>query len=324
MRQARPATVWPAGLWRRGSSSGCRDRSLTAHHRRAAAARIDHLGWLPRPPTAGRGDLPLFPQFPLRLARRPEPSRLAHTTPRLSPEHPLRAGALDTRRRTCDEQRPAPEYEHDQPTRTPRTPGPPCEPQPHHPRTINQTMAINPYPSTTNMTNGLENRRFWTRPWSRCRAPGSAFERSRAAWLATVRGPGRWRRIGTRRRYRADPWAEFYRALAERDQAPQDELPCELVSVEVSLDQVADLRTGRAQAALGLPRLRPTRAQWPAFQAVGERLASHGAHGIVYASPARARAVCLCVFEAGFPSLKQSGEPLRIDVPPPPPRGLRT
>lgn len=143
-----------------------------------------------------------------------------------------------------------------------------------------------------------------------------------------IPGPGRWQRIGTRRLYLADTeqtaWAEFYRALAERGQAPQDELPCELVSVEVSLDQVADLRTGRARAALGLPRLRPTRAQWPAFQAVGERLASHGARGIVYASAARARAVCLCVFEAGFPGLKQSGEPLRIDVPPPPPRGLRT
>jgi len=30
----------------------------------------------------------------------------------------------------------------------PRTPGPPHKPQPHHPATTNQTMAINPYPLT--------------------------------------------------------------------------------------------------------------------------------------------------------------------------------
>src|SRR5690349_14449068 len=72
----------------------------------------------------------------------------------------------------------------------------------------------------------------------------------------SIPGPGRWQRIGTPWLCLADTeqtaWAEFYRALAERGQAPQDELPCEMVS-EVSLDRVADLRTGTARAALGWP-----------------------------------------------------------------------
>lgn len=80
-----------------------------------------------------------------------------------------------------------------------------------------------------------------------------------------IPAPGRWQRIGTPRHYLADTertaWAEFYRALAERGQAPQDQLPCELISVAVALDRVADPRTGRARAMLGLPRLRPTRSQ---------------------------------------------------------------
>ena len=40
-----------------------RDRPLRAHHRRAAAARVDHQGRLhPRPAAAGRGGLPLPPR----------------------------------------------------------------------------------------------------------------------------------------------------------------------------------------------------------------------------------------------------------------------
>jgi RES domain-containing protein len=143
-----------------------------------------------------------------------------------------------------------------------------------------------------------------------------------------VPSAGRWQHAGTRRLYLADSeetaWAEFYRALAERGQPPQDEMPCELIHMRVELARVADLRTEKARRALGLPRLRPTRHQWPPFQNVGERLEAEGAQAIVYASAARTRSLCLCVFEAGLPCLRAAGEPVRVIAPPAPPRGLRT
>jgi hypothetical protein len=49
--------------------------------------------------------LTLNPDNPSQLARRPEASRLAHTTPRLVAFTRPRASALDFRQRTCDEQR---------------------------------------------------------------------------------------------------------------------------------------------------------------------------------------------------------------------------
>lgn len=118
-------------------------------------------------------------------------------------------------------------------------------------------------------------------------------------------------------------WAEFYRALAERGQAPQDEMPCELVQMRVGLERVADLRTEKARKALGLPRIRPTRAQWPAFQGVGTRLVAERAQGVLYGSAARIHSLRLCVYEAGLPGLRVEGEPVRVIAPPPPPRGLR-
>ena len=140
--------------------------------------------------------------------------------------------------------------------------------------------------------------------------------------------PGRWQPAGTRRVYLADSeetaWAEFYRGLAERGQAPQDEMPCELIRMRVGLERVADLRSEKARNALGLPRMRATRAQWPAFQAVGSRLIAEGAQGVLYASAARLRSLCLCVYEAGLDQLSIEGEPIRIVAPPPLPRGLRT
>jgi hypothetical protein len=43
-------------------------------------------------------------------------------------------------------------------------------------------------------------------------------------------------------------------------------MPCELFRMRVQLERVADLRSGKARRRLGLPRLRPTRTQWPSFQ----------------------------------------------------------
>jgi RES domain-containing protein len=143
-----------------------------------------------------------------------------------------------------------------------------------------------------------------------------------------VPAPGRWQPAGMRRIYLADSedtaWAEFYRALAERGQAPTDEMPCEVIHMHVELERVADLRTERARKALGLPRMRPTRAQWPAFQTVGMRLIADGAQGVLYSSAAHVRSLCLCVYEAGLPAVRTEGEPVRVLTPPPPPRGTRT
>jgi len=67
----------------------------------------------------------------------------------------------------------------------------------------------------------------------------------------------------------------------------------------------------------------PSQAQWADFQEVGEQLAAHGAQGILYASAARTRSLCLCVFEAGLTGLSIEVAPLRVLAAPPPPRGLR-
>ena len=69
--------------------------------------------------------------------------------------------------------------------------------------------------------------------------------------------------------------------------------------------------------------MNPSQAQWPAFQDVGEQFAAQGAQGILYASAARTRSLCLCVFEAGITGLSIEVEPVRVIAAPPPPRGLR-
>ena len=149
-----------------------------------------------------------------------------------------------------------------------------------------------------------------------------ARRRTEQRQAAQIPAAGRWQPAGTRRVYLADgedtAWAEFYRALAERGQSPQDEMPCEVIQVRVDLERVADLRTEKARRALGLPRIRPTRAQWPAFQAVGTQLITAGAHGVLYASAARTRSLCLCVYEAGLDRLSLEAEPIRVVAPPHP------
>ena len=149
--------------------------------------------------------------------------------------------------------------------------------------------------------------------------------------LAVSRGGtgGRFHRPGGAALYAADSeataWAEWYRYLAERGKAPVDDLPRDLYRIAVDLTDVADLRTQAARAAADAPaRIRPTSTQWPAFQGLVERLEAQGVQGVLYASAARTRSVCLCVFEAGLSGLRIEGEPVRVIAPPPPPRGLRT
>jgi RES domain-containing protein len=118
-------------------------------------------------------------------------------------------------------------------------------------------------------------------------------------------------------------WAEFYRALAEAGVGPSDRMPRVMHRLTVELERVADLRTEKARRVLGLPRMSQTRRQWPAFQAVGDKLAAQGAQAIAYASAARTRATCLCVFEVGLKGLRPVGDSVWVPSPPPPPRGLR-
>jgi RES domain-containing protein len=157
--------------------------------------------------------------------------------------------------------------------------------------------------------------------WARHTAPG-------VGGLETHSGGSRWLPPGRPGLYLADGeetgGAELYRYLAESRRGPVGAMPRDLHRVTVSLDRVADLSTERARRGTKLPRMRPTRKQWPAFQAVGERLAAEGADGVLFSSAARTHSLCLCVFEAGLAGLSVEHAPARVIAPPPLPRGLRT
>ncbi len=147
--------------------------------------------------------------------------------------------------------------------------------------------------------------------------------------LATAkRAQGRFNRTGTPAMYLADAeatmWAEWYRALAEQAAAPDEALPRVLWRYRVTLELVADFSPPGALEATGLPAALPTRAQWPAYQTVGEHLQAAGAEGVLYPSAARSDSRCLCVFAAGQVKLRVAGQPRRFERPPPVPRGLRT
>jgi RES domain-containing protein len=121
-------------------------------------------------------------------------------------------------------------------------------------------------------------------------------------------------------------WAEWYRALAELGVPPDTRLPRDLWRFSVNLTRVADLSRPGALRALGLPDPRPDRAQWPAFQDAGARLAADGFQGVLFRSSARPAGLCMCVFgaDAGFPGVVPAGSPERIIAAPVPPRGMRT
>jgi RES domain-containing protein len=121
-------------------------------------------------------------------------------------------------------------------------------------------------------------------------------------------------------------WAEWYRALAELGWPPERLLPRRLWSIATDLDRVADLSSERLLVAAGLHALEPRRAQWPAFQEVGERLASDGYQGVLYRSAARPEGLALCVFltAATEGRLRVRGQAKLVDRPPVPPRGMHT
>jgi RES domain-containing protein len=139
---------------------------------------------------------------------------------------------------------------------------------------------------------------------------------------------GRWQRgsvIGAL--YLADSpgtaWAEFYRALAEQAVPPDRLMPRDLWSYRVELGDVADLSSREALRQLGLPDIEPDVRQWPPFQAAGENLVRREASGVLWRSAARPEHRALCVFAPAI-SAKRPLASERINVPPAPPRGMRT
>jgi hypothetical protein len=120
-------------------------------------------------------------------------------------------------------------------------------------------------------------------------------------------------------------WAEWYRALAELALPPHQSLPRDLWAFAVDVE-VADLSSPDCLAAVGLPVPRPGRATWPAFQAVGERLAADGWAGLVAPSAARPEHLSLCLFRTGerLSGVRPLPPPERFVLAPPPPTGLTT
>ena len=121
-------------------------------------------------------------------------------------------------------------------------------------------------------------------------------------------------------------WAEWYRYLAEAGLPPHRALPRDLWRWKVSLPEVADLSDDDRLARVDLPRLEPTRQQWPTFQPIGERLHRDGWPALVSVSAARPSGRVLCVFRTAreVPGTEPIPPPRTIDGPPVVPTGMRT
>jgi RES domain-containing protein len=121
-------------------------------------------------------------------------------------------------------------------------------------------------------------------------------------------------------------WAEWYRALAESGLPPQQALPRDLWRWEISLSDVADLSTSEKLERIGLPAPTPSRAQWPAFQEVGETLHAEGWQALLAPSAARPGGLVLCVFrrEPTVAGATPVPPPQKFDEPPLVPRGMTT
>ncbi len=120
-------------------------------------------------------------------------------------------------------------------------------------------------------------------------------------------------------------WAEWYRHLAERMIPPLAQMPRELWTWQVGVE-VADLSTPERLAEVDLEPPTPGRHSWCAYQQVGERLAKDGWIGLLAPSAARPDGKVLCLFrdQHGVIGAEPLSPPRRINVPPPPPTGLRT
>jgi RES domain-containing protein len=121
-------------------------------------------------------------------------------------------------------------------------------------------------------------------------------------------------------------WAEWYRHLAERGLPPDAAMPRDLWRWQVDVE-VADLSHPARLEAAGLPLPRPGRRSWPAFQAVGERMAAAGWAGLLAPSAARPGGWALCLFrgrDGAVTGARPVPPPRRVDRPPAPPTGMVT
>jgi len=124
----------------------------------------------------------------------------------------------------------------------------------------------------------------------------------------------------------ATVWAEWYRFLAEAGLPPMQGLPRDMWRWEIALPEVANLSDSRRLSRIGLPRLAPTRRQWPRYQPVGERLHRDGWPALICASAARPEGRVLCVFRTNREVLgtRPLPPPETVELPPIVPTGLRT
>lgn len=96
----------------------------------------------------------------------------------------------------------------------------------------------------------------------------------------------------------ATAWAEWYRALAGTGLPPAHALPRDIWRWHVELDRVALLDHDERLRRVGLPSPLPTASQWPACQAIGDRLHHDGYQAILVASAARPQQRNLVVFRS--------------------------
>jgi RES domain-containing protein len=130
----------------------------------------------------------------------------------------------------------------------------------------------------------------------------------------------------------ATAWAEWYRHLAELGLPPDRQMPRELWTWELDVE-VADLSDETRLARIALPRPRPGRRGWLAFQQVGEALVAQGWAGLIAPSAARPAHCVVCLFRAEAtepgkaPQLRGARPlepPLTVAEVPPPPTGMTT
>jgi len=116
-------------------------------------------------------------------------------------------------------------------------------------------------------------------------------------------------------------WAEWYRQLAELGLRPERQLPRDLWRLRVDVRRIANLSDRRRLSGVGIAPPQPTRREWPAFQAVGERLHTEGWRGIVAPSAARPDGRILCLFreEETIPGVRPVPPPAIYRKPPVPP-----
>lgn len=91
-------------------------------------------------------------------------------------------------------------------------------------------------------------------------------------------------------------WAEWFRHSAELGVPPQSRLPRAVYSLEVDIDEVADLTHGDVLRRHGIRSLVPSRRQWPYTQPIGEAYFAAGRRALLVPSAAHVGGNVLVIF----------------------------